>query len=248
MVVVLTAAQVLERGLKLLGFDNARQQNVGIKTNIRRFRDGFGVDPFVVAKLFADLQVEVVSANIVRKPDVDHLLMMLHWLKSYCKESELSGRFGLNEKTLRGKLWTYIRGIQSLKAVKIKWIWDDPSVDQDTVFIFMVDGVHCQTYEERKNPTANVYSHKSGGPGLAYEIAIAIRHNQVVWVNGPFPAAVHDITMFRKRLKHKIPKGKRGIGDSGYTGEPNLIIGHVEVSSSGAAAGQRCSFVVCHFT
>jgi len=60
--------------------------------------------------------------------------------------------------------------------------------------------------------------------------------DRIVWVNGPFPAATHDITIFRggtkkagehtwrkSSLYHKMPPGKRLIGDLGYVGEADKI-------------------------
>jgi hypothetical protein len=103
-----------------------------------------------------------------------------------------------------------------------------------------VDGIHCKTYEARKNPSSKIYSHKSHGPALAYELGISIYENKLVWISGPFKASVHDISMFRNdedrinedrmfpdeddpeqkiSLKSKIPQGKRVVGDSGYIGE-----------------------------
>ncbi len=91
--------------------------------------------------------------------------------------------------------------------------------------------MHCKTYEARKNPTAKVYSHKSHGPALAYELGIAVFENRLVWINGPFDASTHDITMFRNEnpsdddpvesLKQVMPPGKRAITDGGYRGEMN---------------------------
>ena len=74
----------------------------------------------------------------------------------------------------------------------------------DVVFLISVDGVHCKTYEARKCPTAKVYSHKSKGPALAYELALSVYENRLVWINGPFDASVHDITMFRNHVSAGI--------------------------------------------
>ena len=54
-----------------------------------------------------------------------------------------------------------------------------------------------------------------------YELGIAIHSNRLVWINGPFPASVPDITIYRKvdGLKSKIPERKRVIADQGYTNE-----------------------------
>jgi hypothetical protein len=89
-----------------------------------------------------------------------------------------------------------------------------------------VDGVHFKTYESRKNPTAKVYSHKSNGPAMSYEIAIAIHESRVLAINGPFDASTADITIFRDQLCDAMPEGKRGIGDSGYQGEPGKLTFH----------------------
>jgi hypothetical protein len=62
-----------------------------------------------------------------------------------------------------------------------------------------------------------------------YELGIAIRQNQLVWINGPFPASWHDKTIFwsanesANGLMAKIPDGRRAIGDSGYKGEPDKV-------------------------
>lgn len=43
-------------------------------------------------------------------------------------------------------------------------------------------------------------------------------------MNGPFPAADHDIKIFREKgLKESIPAGKKIIGDNGYRGENDII-------------------------
>ncbi|KAG7360717.1 hypothetical protein IV203_035816 [Nitzschia inconspicua] len=89
---------------------------------------------------------------------------------------------------------------------------------------------HVRDLQGTENPTAKVYSHKSHGPAVAYELGISIFENGLVWINGPFDASVHDITMFRNpddpenRLKVKIPEGKKAIADKGYLGEQHTKI------------------------
>ncbi len=88
-----------------------------------------------------------------------------------------------------------------------------------------VDGTHCPIGEPHQSPSAKWYSHKCNSPGLNYELGIRIYENQLAWINGPFPAGEHDITVFRKPngLKSKIPPGKLVIGDKGYLGEADII-------------------------
>lgn len=61
---------------------------------------------------------------------------------------------------------------------------------------------------------------------MTYEIAIAIHESRVLAINGPFDASKPDITIFREELCDAMPEGKRGIGDSGYQGEPTKLSIH----------------------
>jgi hypothetical protein len=202
-------------GLSLVGFDRDRQ-NVNDLLNSRRFRAFYGMGEQALTCLYNDL---------IPRPDATKFLMTVNWLKLYDTEHVLAGRWGVHENTLRPILSDYSTLIQGLKESKV--VWGD--FDEDEVFIVSVDGVHCQIQEVRRDPGAKWYSHKSNGPGLAYELGIAIRSNRLVWINGPFPASRHDITIFRSDdnpdggLKSKIPDGKRAIGDSGYKGEPTKV-------------------------
>jgi hypothetical protein len=65
---------------------------------------------------------------------------------------------------------------------------------------------------------------------------MALNRAAIVSVNGGKPASTSDITEFRggkrgeeekwdkKALYFKIPSGKKGVGDSGYAGEPSKIV------------------------
>jgi hypothetical protein len=75
-------------------------------------------------------------------------------------------------------------------------------------------------------PSSCWYSHKFNKAGLAYEVGVAIYHDRICWINGPFPAGQNDMRIFKKEnggLKSMIPNGKRLIGDEGYTGESELM-------------------------
>ena len=54
-----------------------------------------------------------------------------------------------------------------------------------------MDGVHCRTFEVRKDPSTKWYSHKSHSAGLAYELAIAIRSDGLVWIAEVVYSLVH---------------------------------------------------------
>jgi hypothetical protein len=166
--------------------------------------------------------------------------MSLNWMKSYSPETVIAATFEVDEKTLRYWAQTYTLKIQALKDEKVSprvccfgsglfdYFSAFPSFYQvtwvvgDKTFVVSVDGVHCRINEPRKQPSATWYSHKFHSPALAYEIGLSIYTSEIIWVNGPFPAATHDLTIFRapNGLLSQIPLGNRAIGDRGYSGEP----------------------------
>lgn len=82
-----------------------------------------------------------------------------------------------------------------------------------------VDGVDFQIPEPIPF-SSEWYSHKFCGPGLRYEIAIAINTGDIVWFNGPFPAgSFPDIKIFRNKLKLQLGPGEKIIADRGYRGD-----------------------------
>lgn len=88
-----------------------------------------------------------------------------------------------------------------------------------------VDGTHVRIYEPRGEPSSIWYSHKHHGPGLTYEVGLSIAEDKILWINGPHPAGIPDISVFRlpAGVSDRIPPGKRIIADSGYRGEPVKI-------------------------
>ncbi|KAG7365076.1 DDE superfamily endonuclease [Nitzschia inconspicua] len=202
-----------QEGLDSVGF-LGRQASVSNEENLRRFRSFFGVGPAAAATVLFDL-------NRKERVTIDHFLLAIYWLKTYQTETVMSRWWNMAEPTIRKHIWRVAELKQSLKEEKV--VFGD--FKNDPIFIISVDGVHCRTFEARKKPTGKVYSHKSHGPGLAYELGIAVYESRLVWINGPFDASVHDIMMFRNpddpdsSLKETIPDGKRAIADNGYRGE-----------------------------
>jgi hypothetical protein len=226
----INANSILTLGLKWAGFD----RKVREKEELRRFRSFYGIGPLAIEKMLHDMQTvndQETGIPICKKPNILYHLMALNWLKTYDTETILAGRWKLDEDTARKWVWYYIKKIYALKGFKIVWgKWGDKD---DAVFVVSVDGVHCRTFEVRKDPSSQWYSHKHNGPGLTYELAIAIRSNNLVWINGPYKASTHDINMFRGGTKgqtanqdcllYRIPAGKKAIGDKGYRGEPTKV-------------------------
>ena len=140
--------------------------------------------------------------------------------------------FPIGEKECHGELfWCWIERIQALLPTKINFLdhWEED--DDAEIFIIGVDGTDCKTWE-RQHPIFPVdrkqMSHKFQHAALKYEIGVAVFHDKIVWVNGPFPGGRHDLTIFREDgLLERMPPDKSMIADRGYKsskkGESNRI-------------------------
>lgn len=105
------------------------------------------------------------------------------------------------------------------------WIFDSEDTTYEDKYVASVDGVHFRIWEPRKFPSTKWYSPKYKKAALTYEIALAVHHNKIVWVNGPFPAGENDKKVFDKPggLKSKLKDHQLVIGDQGYTGDPDNV-------------------------
>jgi hypothetical protein len=212
---LLTCAQFLQFGLEHVGFDVARQRRTRAATNIKRFRAAYGVGPGACSAVYRDLQTTSVPDARINRPSSFFFLVALNWLSTYKKEAEMAGFFHCDDKTLRKHIKEYVNAIAALKEEMI--VWDD---GDDEIFLLSVDGVHFRVNEPRTEPSSKWCSHKHKSAGLAYELGISIYKNRLVWIKGPFKAAVHDRTIFlREGLADKIPAGKKAVADRGYRGE-----------------------------
>jgi hypothetical protein len=226
--VVLTEEEVLCKGLECVHFEKNRQQRVQRSRNIERFRCNYGVSPLAISKVIIDLQTLLDEVHRIKKFDIHYLFLTLFWFRSYLKYPQIEGPWKVCPQTIGEKIIIYAEAIQRLKKHKVKW-FEDGDYDDEEIFLVSVDGIHCRTFEVRKDPGKKWYSHKSHGAGLAYELAIAIRSDRLVWMNGPFYASKSDITIFRygdgdennpgPNLRDMLPEGKRAVADSGYRGE-----------------------------
>jgi len=216
MVLHLTADEFLLLGLELMGFQvpNALRS----KHNIERFLSVFGTTPEALSAIFHDLQTTNIAAARVDRINFKYFMMTFNWLKSYKTEPEMAHSFGVCEDTVRTWTWDYVKNIQALIKAKIRW---DVIANSPDAIPVSDDGVHCRIGEPRKQPSTKWSSTKYGKKAaLTYEIGIAIRHNQVVLVNGPYPAAVHDMTMFNSAggVGPRLLPGQRAVADRAYSG------------------------------
>jgi hypothetical protein len=60
---------------------------------------------------------------------------------------------------------------------------------------------------------------------LSYEVCLVARRQQVAWINGPFPAGLPDLNIYRAPggLKSQLQEGEYIFADQGYRGEPETL-------------------------
>ena len=88
------------------------------------------------------------------------------------------------------------------------------SVQGDNVFI-TVDCTNL-TIKEKRPFNAVYFSHKSNGPAYKYEVAVSIKGGDIVWVSGPWPAAIKDKKIFKLHLAKHLGENERAEVDNGY--------------------------------
>lgn len=224
---IMTPMALMKKGLQLGGYSNRRIGKTRQERNIERFKSLYGASPFVVAMIWEDLQTTSVNEAFVppeyRKEK--YFLMALHHLKRYPTDIEREAKFDINIDWSRRWVWYFVEKVQALKQEKIKWPDDNFSSD---VWAITIDGTHCWI-EEPSHPEFSqdkkYFSHKYGSAGLNYELGISIRDSHLVWMNGPFPSGLNDVTVFKKKgLKQFLrQQGKMAIGDQGYAGHPYQV-------------------------
>jgi hypothetical protein len=219
-VILISPNQMLRRGLRAIGVDGHQRNKWCKETQVTKFKSIYGKHPLHCSRIWRDLQTTTNPDAKIDATEPDALLGFfcgLNFLKTYAKENIRSALFEhINVKKLRELCWYYVDRIAALREEKIKWPEDH---EWDTIFIASVDGTHAFTNEPRdpnvrKNP--KWYSHKDNNPGINYEIALHLWTQQVIWAKSWDPASVHDLTVFRMELVHKIPAGKLVIADKGY--------------------------------
>ena len=226
----LAITNIMAKGLLLLGFDSGRQARVILRTNIERFKSRYGASPTTVYDIVTSLEAKY---ELPPRPHcLQWVLLALNWMKTDDTEPILAGRFTMCERTIRRRSKGTAELIAGLYEDKIAFVHKEGEK-----IAFSVDGVNCTTFEFGKDPSAKYYDHKSDSAGVKYEVAMSIRQPKIVWTNGPVPASVHDITLFRggksdqsptqwnqQSLYFQHPYGTKFVGDSGYGGEPTKIL------------------------
>ena len=201
--------KVLTHGLSFANYNIEKQQNLGAAAKLTKFRSHYCVGPKAVTAFIKDLPPQGKNDFILKD-----LFMVLSFAKSYNVNEVHGDNWGCCSDKVKKEVKRYFKKLQSVKNKKI-YIG---GFKNKTIHVYSVDGVHSSTRECRKNPTAKVYSHKFHGPGVTYEVGIAIFESRVLWIKGPFVASTHDSRMCRSDggVNDDKLQGKRGIADSAY--------------------------------
>jgi DDE superfamily endonuclease len=232
-ILILTGDDILRHGLKLLGWtDEQLHRNSKNKRQKHTdwFKSDYGASPQVVAQIFEDLQTTTIASSRIHSAslhDVSHLLFTLNFLKVYPTDDQRQNKWHLCDKSLREHCWSMLLRLQALKATKI--VWPTAAEIGNNIFIGSVDGTHVET-EEPNHPVfpkdKTAFSYKNHAAGLAYELVVSLFSSHIIWMNGPFPASIHDNKIFNSPggLREKLQgTGLRLIGDSGYQGNDDIV-------------------------
>jgi hypothetical protein len=105
-------------GLERAGF--IRWKNHNYKTNLEHFKGWYGASPKSCEIIWVDLQTAIEEEfRINSDANPLHLLLTLHFLKSYQTESILAPTFRMTEKTARKWIGIYMGKMQMLKIKKV---------------------------------------------------------------------------------------------------------------------------------
>jgi hypothetical protein len=192
----------------------------GNRIKYDRFRQLFGVDPETVVQVLQDIRTQAPDPYRIDKPKEESLLMALEWMRTKKGMVDMRGLYSSSPKTLQKYIWKYVHAIQSLKASKILFRRPDGVVESRTV-----DCLHIPIREPRSNPSAKFCSPKTKHPALSYEVCLIARRQQVAWINGPFPAGLPDLNIYRAPggLKSQLQEGEYIFADQGYRGEQQTL-------------------------
>jgi hypothetical protein len=225
-----TPAEILQQGLKLAGRSSERQGRCCNKTNEKLFRGHYGSSSLVCAQILADLQTTDNAAAhiIVKNNQLKYYFVAHHLLAKYETREDRASAFGTSVRSDQDWSWTFVKKIAALKATKITWPAEWADGNMDLLLPMTVDCSHFATFELQTDPNnpkdPRNFSHKLHGPAVSYEVALAIHESRIVSINGPFPAATNDLTIFRGKLEAMIPDGSKAIADKAYQSSEKIAI------------------------
>ena len=195
-----------------------------------RYRSFFGAPRSVIAdvwnrvwdKLEPDEKDEVCKKGT---PQCHYLLYALVLLKVYSSEQVHCAMVGWpSVKTFRKWSWYFVKKISELKddVIRLERRFENLPETVETNCFLSVDGTDCPVFEPWPFDP-KLYSHKTNGPGLRYEVAVAISTGYIVWLSGPHKAGKTDQQIFKEGLKHELCVDEYVEVDAGYRGDEKFM-------------------------
>ena len=200
--------------------DNRRWKT---KDRDRRFRSFFGASSRLVAVLWNKIEQQ----REIEEPGAEpkHLLWALLFLKVYSTiEIHCSIVGWPSAKTFAKWSWYFVKRIAELKEDEIVLDRRFEGLEDgvaDTNCFISVDGTDCPVFEPWPF-SKKLFSHKLNGPGVKYEVAVCIKTQRIVWINGPFVASTADSTIFKEGLSLLLYDEEAVEADRGYGGDFKL--------------------------
>jgi hypothetical protein len=183
-----------------------------------RFRACFGAPSEVVAVVWNKI---VDRGPIETGGQPKHLLWALVHLKVYSTiEIHCSIVGWPSAKSYAKWAWYFVNRIAELidQEIKLEDRFEGLGAVVRTNCFISVDCTDCPTFEpwpwDKK-----MKSTKFKGPGLKYEVAVCLKTGRIVWINGPFDAGTHDLTIFRNGLMLNLFDDEAVECDKAYDGE-----------------------------
>ena len=193
-----------------------------------RIRSFFGAPCSIIAVIWnriwvamTPLEKEEVCKN--GTPQCRYLLYSLLFLKVYSSEEVHCSIVGWpSVKSFRKWSWYFIEKISGLKHDVIRLERRFEEVTAVVSCFVSVDGTDCPVFEPWPFDS-KMFSHKTNGPALKYEVAVAISTGYIVWVNGPFKGGKGDSKIFQEGLKHHLYQDEMVEVDAGYRGDDKFM-------------------------
>lgn len=184
---------------------------------LREWKAAFGVRPVVCYEAWAI----IAKRASVEKLSPKHFYWALYFMRTYQVETDIARNLGTDSKTLRGKVKQVIHLLSSSMSKVIHWQKRNCGSHPGEKFKITVDGTHFlieEVYNCDGTVNQGYWSHKFNGAGLAYEIALAIYSDNIVWVNGPYRAGMSDLKIFKEKGLVKLLSiaKERAVADGTY--------------------------------
>lgn len=182
--------------------------NCGSQVARRRHQSLFGINPLKCSILW-DMAIIPEGAR------PKHLLWALLFARTYLPEETLASMCRVQEKTFRKWVWLMVSAIGAISSL-IRWEHRLIGGGRHNRCRVSVDGTDFRI-REPKPFWPGWFSHKFSGPGVRYEVGVAIQNGWIVWVNGPFPCGdFPDLRIVRESLIYELEEDEYYIADGGY--------------------------------